>query len=156
MTHLTNRHPDDPTGFARDVDVVVMRYEEGNFTVVNLATNGTPSSLKSAAFEIDVDMGAQMRGAARMHASVRLPAHSSVVTGRRGRTPFVPLDATHPGQSRHMRHPRQPHQGLVEVHVTIERWRGILADCGYTSAINPDIDETPVSEPAMGKEGVEC
>jgi hypothetical protein len=72
-----------------------------------------------------------------------------------------------------MRHPRQPHQGLVEVHVTIDEprqhqiaadiegrhavrqgWRCVLADGRDAPAGDPDIDEAPVGEAAMGEECV--
>jgi hypothetical protein len=68
-----------------------------------------------------------------------------------------------------MRHPRQPHQGLVEVHVTIDkagqyqvaaniqdrhtvrqRSRGVLAEGCDTPASDPDIYQAPIGEPAMG------
>jgi len=57
-----------------------------------------------------------------------------------------------------MRHPRQSHQRLIEVHVAIDKaryWRGALADGGDTPASDPDIDEPPIGEAAMGQECVE-
>jgi hypothetical protein len=103
--------------------------------------------LQKAAFEIDVDMGAQMRGAAR-HACLDQIAGALLGGDRQVRqNRLVRLYAAHPGRSRHMRHPRQAHQGLVEVHVTIDeagqhqiaadiedrhavrqRWRRVLAE----------------------------
>jgi hypothetical protein len=73
-----------------------------------------------------------------------------------------------------MRHPRQPHKRLVEVHVTIDkarqyqvaadiedryavrqRWCRVLADGRDTPAGDPDIDQPPVGEAAMSQECVE-
>jgi hypothetical protein len=119
-------------------------------------------------------MGAQMRGAARdacldQIAGALLGGDRQVRQDR-----LVGLDAAHPGRSRHMRHPGQPHQGLVEVQVTIDeagqyqipadiedrhavrqRWRRVLADGRDTPAGDPDVDEPPVGEAAMGQECIE-
>jgi hypothetical protein len=73
-----------------------------------------------------------------------------------------------------MGHPRQPHQGLIEVHVTVdeagqhqvaadiedrqpvrEGWLGVLTQRGDTPTGDPDIDEVPVGEAAVGQKGVE-
>src|SRR5712691_2112382 len=87
---------------------------------VPLARREHALELHKAAFEIDVDMGAQIRGAAR-HARLDQIAGAFLGGDRQvWQDPFVRLNAAHPGRSRHMRHPRQPHQGVVEVHVTID------------------------------------
>ncbi len=136
---------------------------------VPLARRQHPVELLKAAFEIDVDMGAQMRCAAR-HA--RLDQITGAFLGgdrQVWQDPFVRLDAAHPGRSRRMRHPRQPHHGLVEVHVTIDearqhqiaadielrhpvrqRRRRAFADGRDTPAGEPDIDEPTVGKAAMG------
>ena len=141
---------------------------------VALARREHAVELRKAAFEIDVDMGAQMRGAMR-HA--RLDQITGAFLGgdrQVWQDPLVRLDAAHPGRSRPMRRPRQPHQGLVEVHVTIDearqyqiaadiedrhavrqRRRRVLADRRDTPARDPDIDEPPVGEAAMGQECIE-
>jgi hypothetical protein len=119
-------------------------------------------------------MGAQMRGAARHACLDQIPGAFLGGDRQVGQDPFVSLDAAHPGRSRHMGHPRQPHQGFVEVHVTIdearqyqvaadiedrhavrERRRRLLADGCDTPAGDPDIGEATVGEAAAGQESVE-
>jgi len=143
-------------------------------SAVPLARGEHAVELQKAAFEIDVDMGAQMRGAVR-HARLDQIAGAFLGGDRQvWQDRLVRLDAANPCRSRHMRRPRQPHQGLVEMHVTIDeagqyqvaadiedryavrqRWRRVLADRRDTPADDPDIDEAPVGEAAMGQECVE-
>ena len=87
---------------------------------------------------------------------------------------LIRLDAAYSGRSRRMRHPRQSHQGLVEMHMPIDEARqhqiavdiedrhavrqrrcGALADRRDPPAGDPDLDQPPVGEPATGEECIE-
>ena len=136
---------------------------------VAIALAGGKHSLQlgEAAFEIDVDMGAQVRRAAR-------DAFADQVAGaffgrqrqvRQDR--LVGLDAAHAGRARRVAHPRQAGQRLVEMHVAVDqpRQHEIAADverrravrrCGCAFADNHDLPtgDTDIDKPTIGDAAV--
>jgi hypothetical protein len=74
---------------------------------IALARGKHPVQPGEAVFEIDVDMGAQMRGAA---ADTFADQVAGALFGRQWQIPqdeFVRLDAAHPGRARRVAHPGQ-------------------------------------------------
>ena len=90
---------------------------------IALACRKNAFQLREAAFEIDVDMGAQMAGAARDALADQI---AGAFFGRQRQVRqdrLVGLDAAHTRRARRMPHPRQAGQRLVEMHVAIDQPR---------------------------------
>ena len=95
----------------------------GDPVAIALAGGKHALQLGQAAFEIDVDMGAQMRRAVRDAFADQV---SSSLFGRYRQVRedcLVGLDTAHPGRARRVPHPRQAGQRLVEMHVAIDQSR---------------------------------
>src|SRR6202043_729035 len=107
------------------------------------------------------------------HSRIRLPARSSVDSGKYGRIVSVSMRLMRVG-ARRMPHPWQARQRLVEMHVAIDQPRQyeIAADVECRSAVrrsrrrafadnrnlpvgDADIDNTTIGEPALDQECAE-
>jgi len=138
-----------------------------------LARRQHPVEFGKPAFEIDVDMGAQVRGAMR-HAFADQIAGAILGGDRQIRQDLlVGIDAAHPCRPRRLPHPGQAHQRLVEMHVAINETRqhqiasdiegrdavrqrrGDIAERNDTPTGDPDIGEATIGQPAMAQECVE-